>query len=160
MLWIDSYGCRNWTLPDLCDAGIHKRRIMTWPAERLLAFQICLCFVQLITLRLRKEVSWLLSASYPSSCSLALSLYFTSPSSCLAIRQWDAPSVLIHTVFGAYIPAASLDLFRLSQLENSVNRYYSKPTRRNCSQSILLYCRITLHVSGVVHTHHQEYIKL
>ena len=25
---------------------------------------------------------------------------------------------------------------------------------------ILFYCNITLHVSGVVRTHHQEYIKL
>jgi len=25
---------------------------------------------------------------------------------------------------------------------------------------ILFYCRITLHVSGIFHTHHQEYIKL
>ena len=36
----------------------------------------------------------------------------------------------------------------------------SKPTTRNCSQSILFYCKITLHVSGVVYTHHQEYVKL
>jgi len=25
---------------------------------------------------------------------------------------------------------------------------------------ILFYCKITLHVSGVVHAHHQEYVKL
>ena len=25
---------------------------------------------------------------------------------------------------------------------------------------ILFYCKITLHVSGAVHNHHQEYIKL
>jgi len=25
---------------------------------------------------------------------------------------------------------------------------------------ILFYCKITLHVLGAVHTHHQEYIKL
>jgi len=25
---------------------------------------------------------------------------------------------------------------------------------------ILFYCKITLHVSGAVHTHHQKYIKL
>ena len=41
-----------------------------------------------------------------------------------------------------------------------VNLFHSKPTRCNCSQSILFYCRITLHVSGVIHTHSQEYIKL
>ena len=28
------------------------------------------------------------------------------------------------------------------------------------SQSILFYCRVTLHVSGAFHTHHQEYNKL
>jgi len=36
----------------------------------------------------------------------------------------------------------------------------SKPTRCSCSHSILFYCKITVHVSVVVHTHHQEYIKL
>ena len=36
----------------------------------------------------------------------------------------------------------------------------SKATRYNCSQSILFYCKISLHVSGVFHTHHQEYRKL
>ena len=25
---------------------------------------------------------------------------------------------------------------------------------------ILFYCKITLHVSGAFHTHHQEYVKL
>jgi len=38
--------------------------------------------------------------------------------------------------------------------------YYSKPTRWSCSQSILFYCRFTLHVSGAFHAHHQEYTKL
>ena len=32
--------------------------------------------------------------------------------------------------------------------------------RCNCLQSVLFYCKITLHVSGVVHTHHQEYTEL
>ena len=41
-----------------------------------------------------------------------------------------------------------------------VNLYYNKPTRCSCSQSILFHCRVTLHVSGAFHTHHQEYIKL
>ena len=34
------------------------------------------------------------------------------------------------------------------------------PTRSNSMQSILFYCKIALHVSGVFHIHHQEYIKL
>ena len=38
--------------------------------------------------------------------------------------------------------------------------YYSKPTRCTCSQAILFCSRITPHVSGVVRTHHQEYVKL
>ena len=38
--------------------------------------------------------------------------------------------------------------------------YYNKPTRCSCSQSILFYRRVTIHVSGAFHTHHQEYIKL
>ena len=37
---------------------------------------------------------------------------------------------------------------------------YNKPTRCSSSQSLLFHCRVTLHVSGVFHTHHQEYIKL
>ena len=41
-----------------------------------------------------------------------------------------------------------------------VNLYYNKPTRCSCSQSVLFHCRVTLHVSGAFHTHHQEYIKL
>ena len=42
--------------------------------------------------------------------------------------------------------------FRVSQV------YINKcPTRCNNMQSIF-YCNITLHVSGAVHTHHQEYI--
>jgi len=41
-----------------------------------------------------------------------------------------------------------------------VNLYYNKPTRCSCAQSILFHCRVTLHVSGAFHTHHQEYIKL
>ena len=41
-----------------------------------------------------------------------------------------------------------------------VNLYCNKPTRCSCSQSILYHCRVTLHVSGAFHTHHQEYIKL
>ena len=41
-----------------------------------------------------------------------------------------------------------------------VDLYYNKPTRCSCAQSILLYCRVTLHVSGAFHTHHQEYTKL
>ena len=45
--------------------------------------------------------------------------------------------------------------FRASQV------YINKcPTRCNNMQSVLFYCKITLHVSGVFHTHHQEYIKL
>ena len=38
--------------------------------------------------------------------------------------------------------------------------YYNNPTRCSCAQSILFHCRVTLHVSGAFHTHHQEYIKL
>ena len=34
-----------------------------------------------------------------------------------------------------------------------------RPTRYNNIQSIF-YCKISLHVSGAVHTHHQEYVKL
>jgi hypothetical protein len=41
-----------------------------------------------------------------------------------------------------------------------VDLYYNKPTRCRSSQSILLYCRVTLHVSGAFHTHHQEYTRL
>ena len=41
-----------------------------------------------------------------------------------------------------------------------VDLYYNKPTRCSCSQSILFNCRVTLHVSGALHTYHQEYIKL
>jgi len=41
-----------------------------------------------------------------------------------------------------------------------VGIYYSKPTRCSYSQSMLLYCRVTLHVSGAFRTHHQEYTKL
>jgi len=26
--------------------------------------------------------------------------------------------------------------------------------------SLFIFCKVTVHVSGVVHTHHQEYIKL
>ena len=55
-----------------------------------------------------------------------------------------------------------IDIFCVFYVYGSVHHKsnYSKPTRFNCSQSILFYCRITLHVSGVFHTHHQEYIKL
>ena len=35
---------------------------------------------------------------------------------------------------------------------------YNNPTRCSCTQSILFYCNVTLHVSGAFHTHHQEYI--
>ena len=38
--------------------------------------------------------------------------------------------------------------------------YYNKPTICSFSQSILFHCRVTLHVSGAFHSHHQEYIKL
>jgi len=38
--------------------------------------------------------------------------------------------------------------------------YYNKPTRCSYSQSILFYCRVTLHVSGAFHTHHLEYTKM
>ena len=35
------------------------------------------------------------------------------------------------------------------------------PARCNNMQSIFyFYCKITLHVSGAIHTHHQEYVKL
>jgi len=37
-----------------------------------------------------------------------------------------------------------------------VNLYYNNRTRSSCVQSILFYCRFTLHVSGAFHTHHQE----
>jgi hypothetical protein len=40
------------------------------------------------------------------------------------------------------------------------NLYYNKPTRCSCLQSISFHCRVTLHVSGAFHAHHQEYIKL
>jgi len=43
---------------------------------------------------------------------------------------------------------------------NMADLYYNKPTRRSCLQSILFHCRVTLHVSGAFHTHHQGYIKL
>ena len=36
-------------------------------------------------------------------------------------------------------------------------RINKNPTRCNSTQSDLFYCKITLHVSGVNHTHHQEY---
>ena len=38
--------------------------------------------------------------------------------------------------------------------------YYNKPTKCSCSQSILFHCRVTLHISGALDTHYQEYIKL
>jgi hypothetical protein len=45
--------------------------------------------------------------------------------------------------------------FRVSQV------YINKsPTGCNSVQSVLFYCKITLHVSGVIRTHHREYIKL
>ena len=37
--------------------------------------------------------------------------------------------------------------------------YYEDPTRCN-SMQVFIYCKITLHISGVHRTHHQEYIKL
>ena len=36
--------------------------------------------------------------------------------------------------------------------------YYNNPTRCSCAQSVLFHCRVTLHVSGAFHTHHQKYI--
>jgi len=42
----------------------------------------------------------------------------------------------------------------------NVNLYYNKPTRCRFSESILFHCRVTRHVSGAFHTHHQEHIKL
>ena len=41
-----------------------------------------------------------------------------------------------------------------------MNLYYNKPTSRSCLQSILFHCRVTLHVLGAFHTHHQEYAQL
>ena len=51
-------------------------------------------------------------------------------------------------------------VFILFMVPCIVNLYYNKPTRCRCSQSILFHCRVTLHVSGAFHAHHQEYIKL
>jgi len=39
------------------------------------------------------------------------------------------------------------------------NLYYECPRRCNNMQSIFISCKITLYVSGAIHTHHQEYIK-
>ena len=37
--------------------------------------------------------------------------------------------------------------------------YSQVPTRCNSIQ-VFIYCKITLHVSGIYRTHHQEYLKL
>ena len=52
---------------------------------------------------------------------------------------------------------------RASDVHVTVHRdkfliYYNNPTRCSCAQSILFYYSVTLHVSVVFHTHHQEYI--
>jgi len=52
------------------------------------------------------------------------------------------------------------DVIFMFMVPSIVYLCFNKPTRCNCSQSILFYCRVTLHVSGVFHTHHQEYTKL
>ena len=36
--------------------------------------------------------------------------------------------------------------------------YHNNPTGCSCAQSVSFHCRVTLHVSGAFHTHHQEYI--
>ena len=37
---------------------------------------------------------------------------------------------------------------------------YINKIQRDASMQVFIYCKITLHVSGVYRTHHQEYIKL
>ena len=44
-------------------------------------------------------------------------------------------------------------------IHGSVHRH-SLLIKSNKMQQVFIYCKITLHVSGVYRTHHQEYIKL
>ena len=44
-------------------------------------------------------------------------------------------------------------------IHGSVHHNSIDPTRCNCVQ-VFIYCKITLHISGVRRTHQQEYIKL
>jgi len=52
-------------------------------------------------------------------------------------------------------------LFIILHVYGSVHRWSMPITvQRDSTQSSLLFCKFTLHVSGVNHTHHQEYTKL
>jgi len=77
-------------------------------------------------------------------------------------------SVNVHNIV-AHLPNVYASLYMLTVLPFYMNvcrwqhwvfLYYNKPTRCSCLQSILFHCRVTLHVTGAFHTHHQEYIKL
>ena len=49
--------------------------------------------------------------------------------------------------------------FWLTGSNSHMNVFYSfkYPTRCSSLQSILFHCEVTLHVSGILHAHHQEY---
>ena len=70
---------------------------------------------------------------------------------CVELRKWPSLSSLIVTAFAISFPKSRF----------SSNRFILIAVQQDATRTVyFLFCSFTLDVSGVNHTHHQEYTKL